>query len=169
MNDDELLGIGSRRITVSTAGLPKEMLRFSRDFPQMRLAVSLHAATDELRQSIMPIARKYPLEQLLEACRQVSDITNKLFTFEYVLLPKVNDREEDVAELARITASLPCKINLLAYNPVAGQPFRHPSHSEVESFQRKLLAAGCHTVIYRRSHGADVAGACGQLAASGEL
>ena len=164
MNHNDLMQVGSRRITVSTVGLPEQMLRFSHDFPQMKLAVSLHAATETLRKKLMPAAGRVPLSLLLKACVECYRITGKRITFEYLLLPGVNDRAEDVEALAGISRELPCKINLIAFNRVEGVPFRPPSEQQVERFQKALLSACNQAVTYRRSHGADIAGACGQLA-----
>jgi len=167
LNHEELAQVGSRRITVSTVGLPAEMVRFSRDFPQMKLAVSLHAASDSLRKSLMPVAGKVSLSRLLEACREVHAITGKRITFEYLVIPSVNDRQEDVQALAAISARLPCKINLIGLNPVNGLPFRVPRTEELLRFQKQLSSACRQAVTLRRSHGTDIAGACGQLAAGG--
>jgi len=164
MNHNDFMQVGSRRITVSTVGLPEQMLRFSRDFPQMKLAMSLHAATESLRKKLMPAARRVPLSRLLEACGECYRITGKRITFEYLLLPGINDRLEDVEALAGITSTLPCKINLIAFNRVDSVPFRSPSEQEVERFRKALQATCNQTVTFRRSHGADIAGACGQLA-----
>lgn len=165
MNHNDFMQVGSRRITVSTVGLPEEMLRFSRDFPQMKLAVSLHAATEPLRKKLMPAARRVPLSRLLEACVKCYRITGKRITFEYLLLPGVNDRPEDVEALAGISSTLPCKINLISFNRVEGVPFKPPSEQTVERFQKALRSACKQAVTFRRSHGADIAAACGQLAA----
>jgi len=165
MNHSGLMNIGSRRITVSTVGLPEQMLRFSRDFPQMKLAVSLHAATEPLRIKLMPAAsRRVTLSALLKACGECYRITGKQVTFEYLLLPGVNDRPEDVEALAGISSALPCKINLIAFNRVEGLPFRPPGEQEMERFRKALGPACKKTLTFRTPHGADIAAACGQLA-----
>ncbi len=165
LNHSELTQVGSRRITVSTVGLPEQIVRFSRDFPQMKLAVSLHAATDSLRKALMPIAKKVSLSELLDACRQAQAITGKRITFEYLVIPTVNDRLEDVRALAAICSSIHCKINLIGLNRVEGLPFRSPAPDELARFQKSLSSACNQAVTLRRSHGTDIAGACGQLAA----
>jgi 23S rRNA (adenine2503-C2)-methyltransferase len=165
LNHPELAQIGSRRITVSTVGLPEQLIRFSRDFPQIKLAVSLHSSKDSLRKSLMPIAVKVSLAELLEACRQAYQITRKKITFEYMVIPSINDSQEDIRALAGICASIPCKINLIGLNPVEGTPFRAPTDKEISFFQKKLSSACNQAVTLRRSHGADITGACGQLAA----
>ena len=165
LNHSELTQVGSRRISVSTVGLPEQIVRFSQDFPQMKLAVSLHAATDSLRKALMPIAKKVSLSQLLDACRQAQATTGKRITFEYLVIPTVNDRREDIQALASIAAGIPCKINLIGLNPVDGLPFRASTPEELTSFQKQLSSACRQAVTLRRSHGTDIAGACGQLAA----
>ncbi|MFH1069440.1 MAG: 23S rRNA (adenine(2503)-C(2))-methyltransferase RlmN [Candidatus Glassbacteria bacterium] len=164
MNHNDLMQVGARRITVSTVGLPDRMIEFSMEFPQMKLAVSLHTVDEGLRRRLMPVAKKVPLAELIEACRQVYRITGRRITFEYIVLPGVNDRDEDARRLARLTEGLPYKVNLIAFNPVEGMRFHPPSDLEVERFQKKLLEVCRVAVTYRRSHGGDIAGACGQLA-----
>lgn len=165
MNHNDFMQVGARRITVSTVGLPEGMLRFSRDFPQMKLAVSLHAATEELRRRLMPVARRVPLAALLKTCREVFGITGRRITFEYLVLGGVNDRAEDVEALAGLTRGLPCKINLIGFNRVPGIEFNSSDQRQLENFRDRLLASCKQAVTLRQSHGADIAGGCGQLAA----
>lgn len=169
LNHNDLMQVGARRITVSTVGLPDRIVRFSRDFPQMKLAVSLHSARDGIRRRLMPVARKVSIEQLLEACREAYRLTNRRITFEYLVIPGVNNLPEDIEALARMTAGLPCKINLIPFNPVEGVPFISPIAAELESFRKALLSACKQAVTLRSSHGSDIAGACGQLAAGGVI
>jgi 23S rRNA (adenine2503-C2)-methyltransferase len=164
LNHNDFLQVGARRITVSTVGLPDEIIRFSQDFPQMKLAVSLHSAREALRKKLIPAARKYPLPELLEACREARRITSRRITFEYLVIPGVNDEPEDVEALARFTENLPCKINLIPYNPVPGVLFQAPTREELENFQKKLFTSSKQAVTLRKSHGTDIEGACGQLA-----
>jgi 23S rRNA (adenine2503-C2)-methyltransferase len=164
LNHNDFLQVGARRITVSTVGLPDGIIRFSQDFPQMKLAVSLHSAREALRKKLIPAARKYPLPQLLEACREAHRITARRITFEYLLIPGVNDEPEDIEALARFTGNLPCKINLIPYNPVPGVLFQAPTREELENFQKKLFTSSKQAVTMRKSHGTDIEGACGQLA-----
>ncbi|MBN2288902.1 MAG: 23S rRNA (adenine(2503)-C(2))-methyltransferase RlmN [Candidatus Glassbacteria bacterium] len=165
LNHPELAQVGSRRITVSTVGLPEQIVRFCRDFPQMKLAVSLHAATESLRRTLMPVAGKVSLSDLVEACREANLITGKRITFEYLVIPGVNDRQEDIQALARLCGLVPSKINLIGLNPAEGVPFRPPRAAELARFRDRLSSACSMAVTLRRSHGADIAGACGQLAA----
>ena len=164
MNHQEFMQVGARRITVSTVGLPEQMLRLSNELPQVKLALSLHAAEDSLRRNLMPIARKISLNDLIIACKECINITNRRITLEYLLLPGINDRESDIAALAGISRKLDCKVNLIGYNPVEGLPFKKPTRGELNSFKDKLFAASKIAVSIRESHGRDIAGACGQLA-----
>lgn len=164
MNHPDLMQVGARRITVSTVGLPEQMIRLSSEFPQVKLAVSLHAADDSLRRNLMPIAKKISLSDLIAACRECIDITNRRITLEYLVLPGINDRENDITALAGISRKLDCKVNLIGYNPVEGLSFRRPTRKELLAFRDKVFAASKIAVSIRESHGRDIAGACGQLA-----
>ncbi len=164
MNHNDFMQVGARRITVSTVGLPEQMIRFSTEFPQVKLALSLHAADDSLRRNLMPIARKVPLTELLAACKECNKITGRRITLEYLVLPGINDRDVDIKALARIGKRLSCKINLIGYNPVEGLQFRKPTHSELIEFRDKLFDLTKIAVSVRDSRGSDIGGACGQLA-----
>ena len=161
--NERYFDIGARRITVSTVGLPDRIVALGEEFPQVRLAVSLHAAIDEVRDRIVPINRRYPLRQLLAACRLWCETTGKRMTFEYLHLPGVNDRPQDVAAMARAVAGLSVQVNLMRYNPVPGAGFRRPSTVETERFRDALRKAVRVPVTIRRSRGLDIEGACGQL------
>lgn len=161
--DPRGLDIGARRITVSTVGIPDRIVALGKRFPQVRLAVSLHAALDEVRDEIVPINQRYPLRQLLAACRVWSRATGKHMTFEYIHLPGVNDRPEDVAAMGHALQGLPAKINLMRYNPVDGASYRRPKVEETRRFAEALRHATGATVTVRRSRGLDIEGACGQL------
>ena len=161
--DERAFDIGARRITVSTVGIPERIAELGQAFPQVRLAVSLHAATDAVRDEIVPINRRYPLRQLLAACRVWSRATGKRMTFEVIHLPGVNDRAEDVAALGRALHGLSAKINLMRYNPTPGADYRRPSVQETHAFAESIRRATKATVTVRRSRGLDIEGACGQL------
>jgi 23S rRNA (adenine2503-C2)-methyltransferase len=161
--DESYFDIGARRITVSTVGIPDRIVALGDEFPQVRLAVSLHAAIDELRDRIVPINRRYPLRQLFAACRLWCEATGKRMTFEYLHLPGVNDRPEDVAALRRAVEGLSVQVNLMRYNPVPGAGFRRPSVDETERFRDALQREVRAPVTIRRSRGLDIEGACGQL------
>ena len=161
--DPEGLDIGARRITVSTVGVPGRIVELGERYPQVRLAVSLHAATDVVRDEIVPLNRRYPLRQLLAACRLWAETTGKRFTFEVIHLPGINDRPEDVAALGHVARGLPVKINLMRYNPIPRAPYRRPLARETVAFRDALRRESGVRVTIRRSRGMDVEGACGQL------
>ncbi|GAB1721226.1 MAG: Dual-specificity RNA methyltransferase RlmN [Nitrospira sp.] len=155
------LGFSGRRITVSTAGLASRI----KDVAPLKvnLAISLNATTDELRQQIMPAAnRLHSLQALLAACRDYPLADRDRLTFEYVLLADVNDRPEDAIRLIKLLRGLRCKVNLIAFNPFPGSPFRRPSDAAIDMFQN-TLRRGHLDAYLRRSRGRDVLGACGQL------
>ena len=161
--DPEGLNVGARRITVSTVGVPERIVELGERYPQVRLAVSLHAATDDVRDAIVPLNLRHPLREVLAACRLWAEATGKRFTFEVVHLPGVNDRPEDVAALAHVARGLPVQINLMRYNPIPGAPYRRPRAHETAAFRDALVRESGRTVTVRRSRGIDVEGACGQL------
>jgi 23S rRNA (adenine2503-C2)-methyltransferase len=161
--DERTFDIGARRITVSTVGVPERIAELGETFPQVRLAVSLHAATDAVRDEIVPINRRYPLRQLLAACRVWSGATGKRLTFEVIHLPGINDRPEDVVALGRALRGLPAKINLMRYNPVPGARYRRPAVHETQAFAEAIRQGTGASVTVRRSRGLDIEGACGQL------
>lgn len=153
--------IGKRHITVSTVGVVPKI----REFVQAklgRLAISLHGTTDEQRSRIMPVNRKYPLAELLEACRNAGFDNRDRITFEYLLIEGINDAEEDAYRLIELMKGIPCKINLLAYNENSFIDFKRPPERVILNFQRILLDNNI-TTTYRRSRGRDIAAACGQL------
>ena len=155
------MGISPRRITVSTVGLVPSIERLLAEIP-VRLAVSLHATTDELRDRIAPINRRYPLKELLEACRRVPLKLRDRITFEYVMLRGVNDSPEDAKRLVRMLAPLRAKVNLIFFNQFSGSGFEPSSRAVVEDFQA-ILRQGNLTATLRESRGVDIAAACGQL------
>ncbi|MDD5558550.1 23S rRNA (adenine(2503)-C(2))-methyltransferase RlmN [Candidatus Methylomirabilis sp.] len=152
-----------RRITLSTVGLVPEIVRLGQSGLGVNLAVSLHAATDELRDRLVPINRRYPLKVLMTALRAYPLPPRRRLTFEYVLIDGVNDRSEDARELVRLLRGLRCKINLLPLNEAPTILFRRPSQEHVEAFQRILKSAGILATI-RESRGRDISAACGLLA-----
>jgi 23S rRNA (adenine2503-C2)-methyltransferase len=154
------MGISPRRITVSTVGLVPMIEKLMAD-TQVHLAVSLTATTNELRNRLAPINRRYPLEQLLECCRRL-DLGRRRITFEYVMLAGVNDSPADAARLAKLMAPLRAKVNLLLFNPFPGAEFTPSSRQAVERFQAHLSKANL-TATIRESRGQDIAAACGQL------
>jgi 23S rRNA (adenine2503-C2)-methyltransferase len=152
-----------RRVTVSTVGLVPQMRRLLEE-TNVNLTVSLTATTDRLRDDLMPINRRYPLAQLLAACRSLPLAPRKRITFAYTMLRGVNDGEEDARRLARLLHGLRAKVNLIPFNPFPGAPFLPSPRPQVERFRQVLLDKGVHASI-RESRGQDVQAACGQLAA----
>ena len=160
-------GIGVRRLTLSTVGLVPGILRLAAEPKlQVGLAVSLHAADDELRSQLVPLNRAYPLAELMRACRQYVEATHRRLTFEYVLLKGVNDDAAQARQVARLVAGMLCHVNVIPYNPVAGLPFQTPEAERVERFAGWLRERGV-AVTVRWSRGADIEAACGQLRAAG--
>ena len=153
-----------RRITVSTAGLVPAIEKLAQEPVQVNLAVSLNATTDDVRNEIMPINRKWNIARLLEAVRKVPLERRRRVTFEYVLLDGVNDTVEDARRLAQLTRGIPCKVNVIPWNPHGHAPYRRPTDGAVKAFQAELKARGL-AVYVRRSRGDDIDAACGQLAA----
>lgn len=154
-----------QHITVSTSGLAPQIEKFGDETP-VKLAISLNATTDAVRDRIMPVNRRYNLDRLIEACRRMKLPKRNRITFEYVMLHGVNDTKEDAKRLAKILSKLKAKINLLPFNEYPGSPYKRPSDDWVRSFQKYLLDRGFVAVV-RRSRGRDILGACGQLATHG--
>ena len=156
------LNIGARHITVSTSGLAPQIKKLA-DFPlSVRLAISLHGATDEVRSKIMPVNNKYPLEELFESLRYFKQRSKHKITFEYILIEGVNDGLDQARALARRTKSLEAKVNLIPYNTVEGLPWLRPSEEQQDAFCATLVANGVPATI-RREKGHDIDAACGQL------
>lgn len=158
--------LSHRRITVSTVGLVPEMERLLAD-TQVNIAVSLTAAEQELRRTLMPVSKRYPVEALLDACRRLPIPRRKRITFEYVMLAGVNDGVPQARALARALAGIRCKVNLIPFNPFPGAPHGRSDDVAVARFQDALRRTGVHATV-RESRGTDIAAACGQLVAEDE-
>ncbi|HEX8297508.1 MAG TPA: 23S rRNA (adenine(2503)-C(2))-methyltransferase RlmN [Chthoniobacteraceae bacterium] len=157
------VGLGARHITISTSGLAPQIRELADQPLQVRLAISLHGATDEVRQQIMPVNRKYPLATLLEACAYYTERKKQRLTFEYILIEEVNDRPEDAAALVRLARKVKgVKINCIPYNLVEGLDWKRPSEARQDAFMAILESAEVSATI-RREKGHDIAAACGQL------
>ena len=164
LTDDDGFGLSRKRVTVSTSGLVPAIERLADEPSGPRLAVSLNATTDEVRDRIMPINRKYPIARLLEACRHYARTTGDRFTLEYVLLSGINDTDADVGRLERIVRGLPAKLNLIPFNAVEEWlDYQPPSEKKVLWLRDRLLGKNVPVSI-RWSRGADARAACGQLA-----
>lgn len=156
------LHISQRNLTVSTCGIVPRMYELADEKLQMTLAVSLHAPNDEKRKQLMPIANKYSMEELLDACRYYFEKTGRRITFEYSLVAGVNDSREDALELAGRLKGLNCHVNLIPVNPVRERSFVRSAREAVENFKINLEKCGINGTI-RREMGSDIDGACGQL------
>jgi 23S rRNA (adenine2503-C2)-methyltransferase len=166
VNSEHGLAISPRRVTLSTVGIVPGLERLAREPLMPNLAVSLHATTDEQRTALVPPNRKYPLAQILEACRRFPLKKRSRITFEYVMLDGVNDTPEDARRLARLLSGIKSKVNLIPLNPAPGIPYERPSDERVDRFAR-ILAERHLTVSVRKSRGRDIRAACGQLIVEG--
>ena len=163
MNHPKLLNIGARHITVSTCGLVEGVNRFAEEPEQFTLAISLHAAHQDVRDRLMPAMKTQRLGELRKALVRYAEITGRRFSFEYALMQGVNDSEEDFAVLHEYCKRMLCHVNLIPLNEVEGSPYRPVSRETLQQWQERLEALGIASSV-RRSRGADIAGACGQLA-----
>ena len=163
MLDDNAYGLSRRRVTVSTSGVVPMMDRLSRDCP-VALAVSLHAPTDALRDELVPLNKKYPLRELMAACqRYLPHAPRDFVTFEYVMLAGVNDSVKHAKELVALVQDVPCKFNLIPFNPFPASGLHASSRNQIMAFSQVLLDAGIVTTV-RKTRGDDIDAACGQLA-----
>jgi 23S rRNA (adenine2503-C2)-methyltransferase len=156
------LHISQRNVTVSTCGIVPRIRQLAEEKLQITLALSLHASSQEKRETLMPVAKKYTLSQVLDACRYYFEQTGRRITFEYSLVSGVNDREEDAAELAALLKPLNCHVNLIPVNPIKERDYVQPDRRKVINFKNSLEKSGINVTI-RREMGRDIDGACGQL------
>jgi 23S rRNA (adenine2503-C2)-methyltransferase len=163
MLDDLSFGLSRRRVTLSTAGVVPAMDRLAKDCP-VSLAVSLHAVEDDIRDQLVPLNRKYPIDQLLDACRRFLDNdSRRRITFEYVMLDGINDSVDHARKLVRLLRDIPAKVNLIPFNSVEGIAYDCSPKVVIDRFREEVFAGGL-LAITRRTRGADIAAACGQLA-----
>jgi len=162
------VGLGARRITISTVGLPARIRRLSDEKLPVNLALSLHAPNESLRREIIPWAGKIRLDELVAACRFYFERTGREITLEYILLGGVNDGASHADELATLCSQLRCNVNLIRYNPVEPLPFRRPTPQAAARFQESLRRRGVNSHL-RRSRGLDIDAACGQLRRKAKL
>lgn len=162
LTDEHGLNISQRNITVSTCGLVENMRRLADEKLQITLALSLHGATQEKRRTLMPIAERYPIDEVVKACRYYFGQTGRRITFEYSLVGGVNDSREDAEELCELVRGLNCHVNLIPVNPIAERDFVQSGKKEVLAFKERLERKGI-AVTVRREMGRDIDGACGQL------
>ena len=167
MSDETGMAIGRRRVTVSTSGVVPEIGPLGEKTNAM-LAISLHAANDELREKIMPINRKYPLAELMQACREYPGLSNaRRITFEYVMLKGINDSPKHARELINLLRGIPAKVNLIPFNPWPGSPYECSDWETIEKFGEMINRAGYAAPI-RTPRGRDILAACGQLKSESE-
>jgi 23S rRNA (adenine2503-C2)-methyltransferase len=167
LNDPQGLGVGPRRVTLSTVGLVPMLDRLAQEELMPNLAVSLHATTEAQRAALVPPTKKYSLHDILEACRRFPLAKRSRITFEYVLLEGVNDSPDDARRLAKLLADIKAKVNLIPLNAAPGIPFERPSDERVDRFAR-ILADREIAVSVRKSRGRDIRAACGQLIVEGQ-
>lgn len=172
INSPDGFGIGGRRITISTAGLPEGIIKLQQVYsalPQIELSVSLHAPNNALRNKLMPINRQYPVETLIQTCRDYIAATNRQITFEYILIDKLNSSRKDAEALADLLKGIKCQVNLIVFNPQSiskqGETFQPPDEEAIIDFQDVLFKRKIPCTL-RASRGKDISAACGQLAMS---
>ncbi len=156
------LQIGSRHITVSTCGIVPRIYEYAKEQIKCNLAISLHASNDELRTNIMPINRRYPINEIIKACRDYFDMTGRRITFEYILLEGVNDDLKYADELSDLIRGMNAYVNLIPYNPVEEFKFQKTDQNKASAFYLRLIKRGINATL-RREHGSDIDAACGQL------
>lgn len=162
INVKEALGIGARRITISTCGIIPGIERLEKEGLQIELSVSLHAAFDSLRTRLMPVNKVYPLKKLIASCRHYAEQTKRQVTFEYIMLKGVNSSLSDARELGTILKGMEAKVNLIAVNPGSRMGFQPPNKMELLSFKTAVAKQGVPVTV-RQSRGQDIEAACGQL------
>ena len=162
LTDENGLNISQRNLTVSTCGIVPKIRQLAEEKFQMTLALSLHATTQEKRKQLMPIANKYDLKEVLDACHYYYEQTGRRLTFEYSLVGGVNDTKQDAEELTKLIGKFPCHVNLIPVNPIKERDFVQPNKQECQAFRNKLEKNGINVTI-RREMGRDIDGACGQL------
>ena len=167
ITQSEGLGMSPSRITVSTSGIPKMMIKMADDQVRFGLAVSLHSARQELRQQLMPFAEKFPLNDLADAIKYWHEKTAKPVTYEYVVWKGINEGDEDINALVDFCKISPCKVNLIEYNPIGDDQFLQADKDRIQAYESALEAERI-TVTVRRSRGKDIDAACGQLANKAE-
>lgn len=162
INDPQGMGIGARHITISTCGVIPGIYKLANEQLQVNLAISLHAADDQLRNHLMPVNGKYPLEQLIEACRFYLSTTNRRITFEYTLINGINDRQVDLENLIRLLSGMLCHVNLIPFNTIPNSQYRRSNEIRIAEFAEGLKQAHIETTI-RKERGSELLAACGQL------
>ena len=168
VNDNKGIDIGSRHITISTCGIVPGIYKFMNEEGQVNLAISLHAPNDEIRNKIMPISKRYKLEELMEAIKKYISVTNRRVTFEYIMLDNINDGTECAMELSELLKGINCYVNLIPYNETENISFKRSKNSQIMKFY-DILKKNSINVTIRKEFGSKVDAACGQLRASKEV
>lgn len=164
MMDDNAYGLSKYRVTISSSGVVPALWKL-REMSEVSLAISLHAPTDELRDKLMPINKKYPLNELMAVCKvYFKEDSRRKITFEYAMLANINDQEHHARQLIKLLNGISCKINLIPFNPFYGCSYQRSSPEVIEKFRSILIKAGINTII-RKTRGEDIAASCGQLVA----
>lgn len=161
-NDPDAFNIGARKITVSTCGIIPAIKRFSREGLQVELSISLHSADDDIRSRLVPINKKYPIKELVKTCRQYTEDTHRVITFEYILIKDVNSRPQDAHKLVKLLKGLKCKVNTISFNKIKAIAHDEPAQKDVREFISILKNNGINTT-HRKSKGEDIDAGCGQL------
>ena len=162
IHNPEGMNMGYRHLTVSTCGLVPEIIRFAGENMPVNLSISLHAPDDKLRETIMPVGRKYSIDKLIEACKIYTEATSRRLTFEYAMISEVNDTKEIAHKLVSLLKGMLCHVNLIPANPVAGSGFNQSNKKRMDEFKEVLERGGIETTV-RRELGSDINAACGQL------
>ncbi|MDP3790688.1 MAG: 23S rRNA (adenine(2503)-C(2))-methyltransferase RlmN [Candidatus Omnitrophota bacterium] len=162
LNDEDAFKIGARKITISTCGVIPGIEKLSNEKLQIELSVSLHSADDKMRSKLLPVNKVYPLKELIAACKNYTKNTNRLITFEYVMIKGVNCSKDDALKLAKLLKGMMAKVNTIAYNQIRAKDYEPPSSEDVKNFMRVLKT---HNVdaMHRKSKGEDIDAGCGQL------
>ena len=168
VNDNKGIDIGSRHITISTCGIVPGIYKFMNEEGQVNLAISLHAPNDEIRNKIMPISKRYKLEELMESIKKYISVTNRRVTFEYIMLDNINDSNECAMELSKLLKGINCYVNLIPYNETENISFKRSKNSQIMKFY-DILKKNSINVTIRKEFGSKVDAACGQLRASKEV
>ncbi len=161
-NDKDAVNIGARKITISTCGIIPGIKKLENEHLQIELSVSLHSAHNNVRSKLIPINKKYPLRDLIDACKEYIKNTNRIITFEYILIKDVNSSEGDALGLAKLLEKIKCKVNTISYNQISAKNYKAPSARDVKKFMQVLKREGINAVM-RKSKGEDIDAGCGQL------
>jgi 23S rRNA (adenine2503-C2)-methyltransferase len=162
LNDPDAFNIGARKITVSTCGIIPGIKKLEKEGLQIELSVSLHSADDAIRSKLVPINKRYPLKDLIAACKEYTKATNRIITFEYILIKGINSSREDAVKLAALLKGLHCKVNTISCNLISAKDYKGPDAEEIKTFLNVLKVKGI-TAMHRKSRGEDIDAGCGQL------